>query len=147
MTLENIYAKEFDENVNQYNEWLKSMENPSFIRKTKLHSFFKGMSSIFDIYGGQSIKETSYDNPLYSNENLTQNQKDAIALGSDWQRINLSLDQIISGELESEGISIKDAIQSKELVQQMYGEFRDIYVTDAIRKKETYEKLTKICFN
>ncbi len=118
------YAQEFDESVAKYNEWLTSLENPEVQRKNHWRAFLEGMGSILDIFGNSFGPKT-----FYSRDDLTPEQKDAIGLASDWQRVDRTLDRILSGDSSNGNISVKDAKAGKKLVQQMYGHFKNIYVS------------------
>jgi len=128
-----IYAKEFDEFVSQYNEWLVSLGNPKVQRQNRWHAFFRGMGSVLDLFGTSSLSLSEYSHPLYPRGDLTSEQKDAIALASDWQRVDRALDTILSGDSSNGDISVKDATQGRHLVRDMYEHFRNVYVANAIR--------------
>lgn len=124
------YAQEFDESVSEYNKWLTTLENPKVQKRNRWLAFFRGMGSVLDIFGNSSSNQTfQYNHPFYSRDNLTPEQKDAIALASDWQKVNKDLDNIISSNQSNEDISIEDAKTGKILVQQMHDHFRDVYVS------------------
>ena len=133
MIQQTFYAKEFDETVSQYNEWLASLENPKIQRQNKWRAFVQGMGSVLDIFGTSPIRQTRYSHPLYSRQELTPAQKEAIALASDWQRVGTTLDNVISGNSSNGDISVEDATQGKQLVQQIYEHFRNVYVANAMR--------------
>ena len=70
--------KQFDKEVLKYNKYLESLKN--FKRKIK---------ATFNIFG-QKIYH-----PLYSRDDLTAEEKDSIALASDWQRVRKTLDKFL----------------------------------------------------
>lgn len=128
------HAQEFDKSVSEYNEWLASLENPKVQKKNNWRAFFRGMGSILDIFGNSFSTQTfAYGHLLYSRADLSPEQKDAIALASDWQRVDRSLDKILLSESSNDDISVEDAKAGKPLVQQMYGHFRNVYVSRAMR--------------
>ena len=127
------YVQEFDDSVKGYNHWLESLENPKAQRRNKVHVLLTGMGSALDLFGNSS--NNSNIHPLYSRDDLTSQQKDAIALASDWQRVDRSLDKLLSNNSSDGQISVEDAKAGKAMALRMYGHFRNIYVSDAIKEK------------
>lgn len=133
MSPQTAYVTEFDEAVIQYNQGLASLEDPKVQRRNRWRAFFRGMGYVLDIFSISSIIQLGYSPPLYSRNDLTSAQKDAIALASDWQRVERTLDKVLSGDSSPGNISVEGATQGKQLVQQMYEHFRNVYVADAMR--------------
>jgi hypothetical protein len=134
------YTKEFDETVREYNEWLSSLE-PEAQKINYRRAFLRGMDSIFGGMGSffgsscrEKTSESEYEHPLYSREDLSPEQKDAIALASDFQRADMSLDKIIAGEPSEENIPAKDAQAIKPFFKEMYAHYRNVYVFHARRR-------------
>ena len=128
------YVQEFDKLVMKYNERLASLENPKVQKRNKWRAFFNGMGSVLEIFGNPfDTKTFEYSHQLYSKDNLTPEQKDAIELASVWQKVDKKLDNIISGNLSNENISVENAKAGKLLVQQKYNHFMDVYVSHAMR--------------
>lgn len=130
------YAKKFDEFVSEYDKWLASLENPKVLRRnrwSRWSAFFIGVGSLLDISGALSFNRLGYSHPLYFREDLTPEQKDAIVLASDWQKVDRTLDNIISGNSSNGKISVEEATAGKYLVKQMYEHFRNVYVAHAMR--------------
>ncbi|MBR9700938.1 hypothetical protein GOV11_03675 [Candidatus Woesearchaeota archaeon] len=128
------YAQEFDESVAKYNEWLASLENPKAQKRNAMSAFFIGLGAVLDIFGNSSGTQTfRHNGPAYSRTDLSSGQKNAIALASDWQRVDLTLDKILLGVSSNEHISIEDAEAWKPVVQQMYNHLRDFYVSSVMR--------------
>ncbi len=131
-----IYAKEFDEGASKYNEWLAkcgewptSLEDQKVQRSNKLHSFLRGMGSVLDIFGVSLYSNFRYCHPLYSRGDLSPTQRDAIALASDWQRVDRALDKIISGDSSERDFSVEEARVGKRLVREMYEHLRNVYIS------------------
>ena len=99
------FQKEFDETVKAYNKWLRSQSR-------------------------QTIKLVpEYRHPLYSRNDLTSAQKDAVALASDCKRIESRLEQLV---ISAQGnASAEQAV--KVLVQQRYEFLRASYVSCTLR--------------
>ena len=128
------YFQEFDELVMDYNKWLISLENPKVQKRNNYRSFLRGICSVLDIFGISFNTQTfEYNRPLYYKKDLSPKQKDAIALASDWQRVNITLDKIISENLPIRNISANDAKIGKVFVQERYNYFRNVYVSHAIK--------------
>ena len=121
------HAHEFDETVRSYNEWLASLGNSRVQRHNGRHAFFQGMASVLelDIFRASSTDQFKRRHPLYSRKDLTPSQKDAAALASDWQRVDRTLDEILSGDRPNSDLSVEDAARGKQLVRQMYEHFRE----------------------
>ncbi len=116
--------QEFDNSVNQYNQWLLSHEDPK-TQDTSNQPFFKGIKSLLNIFNPDTLKPI---HPLYSRKDLTSFQKDTIAIASDWQRVDTTLDRVLNGNSSRDEFSITEATQGKQIVTQMYGLLRDTYV-------------------
>lgn len=111
------YATEFDEQVRKYNEYLEPYQKNKEPAKKK--DYWKGlleaMVDVFDIFGFWDHSPSSYapapirNNPIYFRNDLSPEQKDAILLGSDYQRVNKRLDKIISGETIDDKLTIEEA--------------------------------------
>jgi len=117
--------QEFDTSVNQYNQYLSSLDNPEARKKNNRSAFFRGMTSVLGIF---DPTKPQFSHPLYSREDLTPIQKDTIALASDWQRVDMTLDRVLSRNSSNDNFSIEEATQGKQIVQQMYGHLRDTYI-------------------
>ena len=92
------------------------------------------MDSVSYIFGSFSdLRTFGYNHPLYSRHDLTPEQKDAIAIASDFQRVGNTLDKVISGDFGNGAFSVEDAKARKQLVQSMYNHFRDVYVSHTMR--------------
>lgn len=142
MNQQTNHASEFDKIVNQYNEWLALPSENQKVqsqRQNRWPAFLEGMGSVLDIFGASSANQSEYSDPseykhpLYSREDLTPAQKDAIALASDMQRVGITLDDIISGNSSSKDISIETATQGKQLVQKMCEHYRNVYIANSMR--------------
>ena len=126
------YAREFDESVVKYNEWLDSLEDLKVQRKNNWRAFFRGMAMSLDIFGGLFKNDyLSHNHPLYSCDDLSSKQKDAIALASYFQRVGKSLDEIILGKSRDNKISAEEAKSGKLFTQKIYNSFRDVYISHA----------------
>lgn len=125
-----IYAKEFDEYVTKYNEWLASLEDQKVQRHSKLRSFLRGMGSVLDIFGVSSLNSNfRYVPPLYSGGDLSSTQREVVALASDWQRVDRTLDKIISGDSSEGDFSVEEEGVGKHLVREMYEDLRNVYIS------------------
>lgn len=110
MGYENQKSEEFDNLVEEYLEFLY---NPKVQRKYKLKAFMKGMASVFDISGKSSLH---INHPIYSRNDLTDNQKSLIGTASDFKKTEKTLDKIIMGEETKEDISKEKAVWGKILL-------------------------------
>ena len=72
------FGKEFDEAVIEYNDWFATIEN----------------STIFS----RIINVFRYHPPLYSRKDLSPEQKDAIAIASDWKTVGSDLEQLLEND-------------------------------------------------
>ena len=125
------YGIKFDEMVSKYNDWLESLDESN-----SLFSKRNGSNNVDRLFGIHNPSQINLSGSIYSTfscTNYSSIQKDAIALASDWQRVNVTLDQIISGEKIDEKISVKDAIAGKKFVQDMYDHYKSVYVSFANR--------------
>ena len=77
------YAKEFDNLVIEFNEWLFSTQKDKGTTLTRLFNFIKM-------------------NPNYAKIELNPEQKEAIAFGADWKRICDTIDDIAEYPVEEE---------------------------------------------
>jgi len=128
------YAQKFDETVIVFNKWLESLKNPKSQRRDKLRALLAGSGSILDISGDTPIDSNARNiHPLYSRKDLTHYQKDAVALASDWKRVEMNLDKILSDNSSDGQISVEDARAGKAMAQKMYAHFRDIYFSDELK--------------
>ncbi len=109
MNQEESLGREFDGLVRSYNEWLASRD--------------KKPRTIVSWVAGLLLKQKGYYNPLYCREDLTPEQKDAIALASDWQRVNDNLEKILR---EEERIQV-----GKGIIDEMYNSFKQIYIINS----------------
>ena len=136
MTQEPIdYSIEFDESVIKYNEWLVSLESPKVQKQNKYWAFLRGMGSILDIFKDPfNIQTQEYLLSSYPMSDLSAVQKDVIALASDWKRVDMNLDRIISGESSDNEISVGDARDGKKFVQHMYDHYKNVYVSSKKNK-------------
>lgn len=96
---------EFNRLVEQYNNWLVSASRPT--RRFSLR--------------------TNYHHPIYSRTDLIPEQKDAIALASDWNRVGKHLESIISENTPEVNLSVQEARVGKIMVKRMYNHFKSIY--------------------
>ncbi len=121
---------EFDKLVIAYNVWLASLENPRVQKTRYWKSLFRGAYSILDIFNHSSSDNFKYSNPIYFRKDLSSKQKDIVALASDWQRVNRDLDEIILGQsLKYTTMSPEEAKPAKELVEKIYANFRNDYLS------------------
>ncbi|NCC71708.1 hypothetical protein EOM09_09120, partial [bacterium] len=98
-------AQEFDGIVNQYNEWLKNLDTDD----TNKANLYK-------------------NHPVYFKEDLSIEQKTAILIASDFQRIKKTLEDIISKKSPTEEFSIDEAISGKKIIDEIYNHFKDTYI-------------------
>lgn len=139
------YEKEFDDAVEKYNRWLKSIKQISKKPKAKQISkwnkwrnYLIGAGSIIDLFPNQTkinIKK-KHIHPLYSRKDLTLQQKQAISLASDLKRVNKTLDKIISGNLLDKDISPEGAKERKQIASDWYNHFKKIYVSETILQSQ-----------
>lgn len=115
------YAKEFDGLVDEYNQWLASLENPNIQNRKRREVFLEGLGSLLD-FGGLGSHQNNI-HPLYSRRDLISEQKDAVALASNLKRLG-NLDELLSNP------TTKDAIHENPFVQ-LYEYFRNVYVAHA----------------
>ncbi|MFH1589854.1 MAG: hypothetical protein ABIB43_04775 [archaeon] len=127
------HGQEFDESVAKYNEWLASSEDSKVQRRNNWKDFLKGMGSVLDIFGNYFSKKNMNGHPLYSRVDLTAEQKDSIGLASDWQRVDRNLDKIILGDSSNGDISVEDAKAGKQLIQQMYDNYKNVYISHTLK--------------
>ena len=111
--------QEFDALVVSYNGWFTSQETRTEKRRRSLAGFLKGMGSIINLSGKQ--KNVTPDCPVYNRSDLSSEQKDAVLLASDLQRVDTDLDKILSGDMKSKQLSVADARGGKKFIQQIYG--------------------------
>ncbi len=98
------YEQEFNEIVNQYNEWLKNLDTLK-----------------------SNLREK---NPVYFKEHFSIEQKTAILIASDFQRVRKTLEDIISKKSPTKEFSIDKAISGKKFIDKIYNHFKDIYIQD-----------------
>ncbi len=145
------YASEFDRLVDALNTKMyeidQKLANPSTTkRKIDWKSFWDGFGSVLDLAGNYFNSRISpkpiSPNPIspndsvssffissYTSTNLSPVQQDAVALASDWKRVDKTLDQIISDGGLSGEMSVDEAKKGKKLVQQMYDHYRVVYIS------------------
>ncbi len=122
-------AQEFDELVTKYNEWLASSENLRFRSGGLLKNILWGAGSVFNISGDLLPSQPfRHNHPVHSRDDLTSEQKDAIALASDWQRATEKYEKMVS-EIPGE-----EKESEREFIRKTYNNFREIYVSYAKRK-------------
>jgi hypothetical protein len=131
------YAREFDEHVSRYNQWLASLENPEDRTRNKVRTFFGGfinsLGSLLNVFGNSPRNSLAENNPIYSDNNLSSEQKDAIALASDWKRAGKELDKILSGESKTANFSLSNAKSERQIAQKVYNHLKEFYVASAMR--------------
>lgn len=97
------YAQEYDDLVNEYNEWLfvlwRCHGNKGGTTFTKIFSFIK-------------------THPDYANHDFSPEQVEAIAMGADWKRIGKSIDNIASGHY----------VEEKDYADGMYDSYKGEYI-------------------
>ncbi len=119
---EEVYSKEFDKMVKEYNNWFSHQEDSPNQKRELFDAFIQGL-----MFKSPTINK-SKKNPLYFRNDLTANQKDAVALASDWQNVYESLDNNNNNISLIKNISLKDRIKGKEIAQQMYDRYKNIYI-------------------
>ena len=124
------YGREFDHYVQEHTGWLDSLSDPKTRRKRAVKAFLRGFGSILNFF--PSSKETYLEHhPIYANTSLNSVQKDAVLSGTTWQKVTESLDSIILGTSTKPEISITEAKESKKLAQEMYDQYKMMYVYQA----------------
>ena len=119
------YSKEFDDLVDEYNKWLESPRTFGSSFLNGLFDFAKGFSSVFD-FSGNSPKIEHYQwHPIYSRKDLTPSQKDAIALASNFKRVEKSLET----EMHEGKLSFDEFKSSKDFIQEIYNNYKDSYIS------------------
>ena len=121
------YDAEFDKLVGEYNGWLSSLRDPKIHIRNLWNGFLRGIASPLE-FGYSRDFSRIHSNPLDSSQ-LSPWQRDAIALASDWQRVDNTLDKIIGDQSTSE-VSVLDAKARKSFVHQIYEGYRQAYVKD-----------------
>ena len=129
------YANEFDLFVADYNNWLKSLENKNMQKRNKLHAYIRGIGSVLNIFNHNPMQLSSFqhNNPLYLRKDLTSEQRTAVSLASDLKRVCNRLDKILLGKSLNRDISVENAGAGKLLVASAYNQFKNIYVSHALR--------------
>lgn len=125
--------QEFDKLVDEYNLWLKSLEDSKFQRKIFWKNVFKGFYSAVNLFNNSNIDKFGDYNPVYSRKDLSSKQKDIIALASDLQRVNATLDTIISTESSKYNISPNEAKTGKILIEQIYNNYKTSFLCNSER--------------
>ncbi len=129
------YVKEFDTAVIKYNEWLDNINSPKGQKKEGYKAFYRGMHSVITSFSRQArVSINTNFHPYFKKSSLNNIQQDAIALASDWQRVENNLDSIISDETNLKEISKEDAIIAKGHVQSFYYYHKQVYISEAMRK-------------
>lgn len=113
MDKRDFLGKEFDEIVKEYNDWLNSLQNPK--KKIITQSITSGF---FNLIGFN----TKYMHSLYSRSDLTSEQKDAVALASDWKRAKDNLEKILKEKND------KFTKTEEQIIEGMYNHFKNIYI-------------------
>ncbi|MBN2053196.1 hypothetical protein JW756_06860 [Candidatus Woesearchaeota archaeon] len=126
-------GNEFDELVNQLNQWLVSNENAlrykQRVKKRRKESFWRGFFSVFGIRYSKSAREDdlAYRHPVYDRKDLSGEQMDCVCLASDLIRTINTLEKIISGETDNLNFSAADAKIGKRASEEMYSGLRQKY--------------------
>ncbi len=141
--LKEKYVHEFDSAVKDYNDWLQASGSKTKRIKEFFISMAKGMSSISSLgpqidveHNHSTNKSFYYYTGFDSDSDLSTEQKDTILLASDWKRVDLTLDEIISGEKIDSVLTPAVAKKGKEFVEQMYNSCKENYVKEAIRRNQ-----------
>ena len=101
--------------------------------RSALKEFMNAMGSLLNIAGNSSSHTSQeYGIQLYSRKDITPQQKDAITIGSDMKRIITRLDTLLSrlstlGELSKESTTLEEITVDRQLAQQMYEHYRNVY--------------------
>ena len=129
----NNYDRKFDRLVHEYNRWFHapvrlSLEHP-------LKTFFEGERFYDDLVShdlGHIFREYAC---FYERDDLTAQQKAAVALGSDCKRLEQRLER---GLLD---VNI-DVMSARFVLQEFYIYVKDIYVLEAVAKESAQYPFT-----
>ena len=131
MTLQTV----FDEEVRRYNEWLTSSKE-----RRMWNTFLNSVCSLLSIVANplpssQNTDQEFYGFELHTKTYFTPRQKDAITMGSDMKRIITRLDTLLSRlstsrEPSKEGTTLEEATVDRQLAQQMYEHYKNVYCTN-----------------
>ncbi len=135
------YGKEFDREVENYNQWLSghsSMEKAKE-RARKRKSFATGVYSLID--GLYSILGTNVEmpllmavHPIQRREDLSSAQKDAIVLASDLKRVPGKVKESLEARCSRPEKAEKVQEATETLLRPLYEFYQSVYVAHAVRK-------------
>lgn len=133
------YEKEFDKEVEKYTQWLyqhsNSIEKAKKSVRERKGSFAQNFAgALYSAIEAIEIPLLIAIHPIGSREDLTQDQKEAIALASDVGRVPGKIRQ----SLEARCLPKEKAEESEEIIRVLlvpfYEYHKSVYVAQAMRK-------------
>ena len=139
MRTDTDYGKEFDNEVDNYNKWLSShssmeraKEGARKVRGSFSQDFVSGL--YYMLAWNVEIPLLKMRHPIYGKEELTPEQKDAIALASDVKMAVAKTREDLEARCFPKEQAEVGERYAESLLGPLYAHYRDVYVAHAMRR-------------